>query len=566
MEDKRKFTGTASFDSGRGNTIRIKFLEVEDAKDNKAIVLFKPNRKYKGEFGFDWCEWNIENGIIEKFQNTEASDIEYTFNDTEKLYKPATDVNIQKILKSLYTKKSIRFGKQYYTAWMNISKGNKATLQLTTIYISKRESTDDEEYITFKPNADYDISYKGQLNDSIKIPLKKKKKATYDIEISAKNETENNSYIEAIDEKGNIVGIIEMHPNKKVELDIKIVPVILKSTEAKENSEATALYNKAIKAKTIDLGNSLEETFNKHSFNQTGITCLIKAIKVVPEKIVIDLTINNWDKFYDSTKKEFKDWKFTPTEPDSSKRPTIWTSEDGDKMYEYKDGKTNNNLRLLLDELEDAYYTEYGRDFEGALLFVTEENYYKPDTLGYSQNNPLRSQGTIIFKGGLSMSDAYAHEIGHMLGLEHVFLKAGEISEITNNIATQNSNITIYEGNIQNRKELIEDQTKRIGLKAENTEKYKYNTDGTIDQEYVVEQQAKIDKHKAKIDEYNNDIKEFEEKIEDFKRKIAIEKGRGLKIKKGTSNNFMDYDISRLYFDKFQCLVMQQEVKSFYNE
>lgn len=59
-------------------------------------------------------------------------------------------------------------------------------------------------------------------------------------------------------------------------------------------------------------------------------------------------------------------------------------------------------------------------------------------------------------------------------------------------------------------------------------------------------------------------IQECQNKIEDFKRKIAIEKGNGFKIKKGASNNFMDYDISRLYFGKFQCLVMQQEVKSFY--
>ncbi|WP_370398581.1 hypothetical protein [Tenacibaculum dicentrarchi] len=541
-----------------------------NAKDNKAIVLFKPKNDYKGEFGFDWCEWNIENGIIEKFQDTEASDIEYTFNDTEKKYKSGTDVNIQKILKSLYTKKSIGFGKQYYTAWMNLSKGNKATLQLTTIYISKRESTDDDEYITFKPNADYDINYNGQLNDVIRIPLKKKNKATFNIEIIAKNETESNSFIEAIDEKENIVGIIEMHSNKKVDLDIKIIPVVFKSTEANENSEATTLYNKTIKAKTTNLGNSLDETFNKHSFNQTGITCNIEALKAVPEKIVIDLTTNNWGKFYDSTKKEFKNWEFTPTEPNATKRPPLWTSEDGDKMYEYKDGKTTNKQRLLLDELEDAYYTEYGRDFKGALLFVTEENYYKPDTLGYSQNNPLRSQGTIIFKGGLSMSDAYAHEIGHMLGLEHVFLKADEVSEMTNNIATQNSNITSYEGNIQNRKELIEDQNKRIALEAKKMKEYGYNEDGTVDgvdgQEYIDEQQTKIDKHQAQIEEYTDEIKDFENKIEDFKRKIAIEKGRGLKVKKGTSNNFMDYDISRLYLDKFQCLVMQQEVKSFYND
>ncbi|MGG6231521.1 hypothetical protein [Tenacibaculum sp. SDUM215027] len=358
-----------------------------------------------------------------------------------------------------------------------------------------------------------------------------------------------------------------MYPNKKVDLDIKIIPVVLKSTEDKELKEANELYNKTIKAKTTNLGNSLDETLNRHSFNQAGITCNIEPLKAVSEKIVIDINTSDFAKFYDSTKKEFKDWNFQPTEADASKRPSIWTSEDGDKMYEYKNGKTINDKRMLLDELEDAYYTKYGRDFKGALLFVTEESYNKPNTLGYSQNNPLRSQGTIIFKGGLSMSDAYAHELGHMLGLEHVFLKTDEIVGIKNNIATQNSNITSYEGNIQNRKELIEDQNKRITRETKRTKELGYNDDGSVDdQDFINDQEILINKYKTKIEEYNYEIKEFEAKIQDFKRKIAIEKGRGLKIKKGTSNNFMDYDISRLYFDKFQCLVMQQEVKSFYNE
>mgnify|MGYP000745566243 CR=1 FL=1 len=569
-----------------------------NVKDNKAIVLFKPNSKYKGEFGFDWCEWNIENGIIEKFQDTEVSDIEYTFNDTEQKYISATDVNIYKILKSLYVKKSIGFGKQYYISWMNLPKDIKATLHLTTIYISKRKDTEDEEYITFKPNEDYEINYNGQLNDTIKIPLKKKNKATYDIEIIAKNETESNSLIEAIDEKGNIVGIIEMHPNKKIDLDIKIVPIVFKSSETKEKSEAIALYNKTIKAKTTDLGNSLDETLNKHSLNQAGIKSKIEPIKETSiksdgtverghERIVIDLTKANWTNFYDKQEKEFKNWEFKPTEVNASKRPPESINEDGDKMFEYiereeeeknelgivtgtkKTFKTINDTRLLLDELENEYYTIYGKNFKGALLFVTEENYYKPNTLGYSQNNPLRSQGTIIFKGGLSMSDAYAHELGHMLGLEHVFLKTDEdeITEITNSIAEQNSNITNYESNIQNRKELIENQNKRIARETKRTKELGYNDDGTVDdQDWINDQEVLISRHQNKINEYKKEIKEFENKIEDFKRKIAIEKGRGLKIKKGTSNNIMDYDITRLYFDKFQCLVMQQEIKSFYNE
>ena len=82
------------------------------------------------------------------------------------------------------------------------------------------------------------------------------------------------------------------------------------------------------------------------------------------------------------------------------------------------------------------------------------------------------------------------------------------------------------------------------------------------DKERLIE--LKKDKENLEI-ERDKEIAEYKNKIMDFNKKISIEKGRGLKIKKGSSNNFMDYDISRLYFDKFQCLVMQQEAKSFYN-
>ncbi|WP_438712678.1 hypothetical protein ACSTS3_10705 [Aquimarina muelleri] len=559
------------------------------SKDNKVIALFKPSNDYKGEYGFDWCKWDIlENkGTIIEFQGVPVSDIEYIFNNATNQYETANTNSKQKALEQLYSKKTISFGKKYYYPWMNLPKGKIAKIILNTLILKEKEETEeDEEYISFKENDDYIISYDGKSNSEIKTPIKEKRKG-YEISIESKNETQTNSYIEAIDEKGQIVGIIEMAANKLAPFDIKIIPVVFKSTEAKEKAEAITLYNKAIKAKTTDLGNNLDEILNKHSLNQAGILSRIEPIKANPERIVIDLSKGNWSKFYDRTNNEFKNWEFNPTETDASKRPPIWTNEDEDKIYEFKEYEveekntegivvgtkkvlqTKNDKRLLLDEFEEEYYSNYGKIFKGALLFVTEENYYEPNVLGYSQNNPLRSQGTIIFKGGLSMSDAYAHELGHMLGLEHVFIKKDkdEITEISNSISNQNRNITEWEGVIDNRKDLIEYENKRITLKIENIRKYGYKDDGSVDdQDWINEEQGKIKKYQIKIEEYNKEVQQLENKIEDFKREIAIYKGRKLKIKKGSSNNYMDYEISRLYFDKFQCLVIQKEIKDFYNE
>ena len=379
----------------------------------------------------------------------------------------------QALLKKMY--KIVQYqGKDYPLTWINLPKGKIASVNIKTSLISGSDEKTD--FLTIVKNTNFEISYNktSDAGSNPPIKLEKFKNKGWDIEIKALNTFAQTEYIIIQDNNGDEVGKIEMSPNGIEGLNVKIIPVVFKSNKTKEKDRIVTLYNKAKKAKTIDLGNSLEETFNKHSFNQAGIKCSIEPIKSTPERIVIDLAIKDWSKFYDSTEKELKNWDFNATEPDASKRPSPWESEDGDKIYEYKDGKVTNNKRLLLDELEEAYYDKYGKSYNGALLFVTEENYYKPNTLGYSQNNPLRSQGTIVFKGGLSMSEVYVHELGHMLGLEHVFLKTDEdeITEISNNITTQDSNITSYEQNIKNTEEYYKQKIDRKNNSIKKWEDY----------------------------------------------------------------------------------------------
>ncbi len=95
---------------------------------------------------------------------------------------------------------------------------------------------------------------------------------------------------------------------------------------------------------------------------------------------------------------------------------------------------------MLLDELEDCFYDKYGRSHKGVLVFVLEKDFDRLNTLGYSQNSPLRSQGTIIFKGGIILSDVYSHELGHFLGLEHTFLKEQNANKINTSIITKKNN------------------------------------------------------------------------------------------------------------------------------
>jgi len=527
--NKIKLIATASF---QGAEPKSTTLQVSTTL--KAYVTFKPN-SYKGGYGFDWCEWNIDTGKIEKFQDTKASDIGYTFNNAKEEYETATDSSKQDALKSLYPKKIDVHGKKYYSSWMNLSKGETANLELTITNFNKKDKPENEEYITFKENSDYDVIYGGVKNEAIKLPLKKKN-AKYNIEIFAKNETTSTSYIKAMDVSKAVVGKIEMHPNEKAILAIKVIPVVLKSTVAKEKKEAADIYNKAIKAKATGLGINLDETLNKHSLNQAGIKSVIEAMtvdtagKADPEKIVIDLTKGNWTHFYNNTNKTFEDWKFDPTEPDPLKRPSVWESEDGDETYKYEGGTTNNDLRLLLDELEDEYYQIYGRDFKGALVFVTDKSNSKSTVHGYSQTNPIRSQGVIMFKGGLE-SDFYAHELGHVLGLEHVFfkpkadLKPGEdieCFEVVEIIKKQKKNISIYEENIEIVKKRKSRNIKTVDYAKLMIKDTATNPDGTVNEGLAAKHRKIITDYEAKIIENDADIKMYQNKIIYANKRISI--------------------------------------------
>ncbi len=504
----------------------------------------KDPSKFTGGYGIDWCEMDTGLSKIKSFQGIKESDISHVLDTATSQFKTGgTATEKQTLIKKLYTIETYH-GKDYPVTWINLPQGKTATVTIKANLIKgTKEKTD---YLTIVKNSNFEISHDKTTDTGNNPPIKLEKlnsKKGLNIEIKALNTYAQTEYINIKDYNGVDVGKIEMEANTIENLAIKIIPIVFKSNSTDEKKDAVKLYNAATNS-----GKLLKE-LNDKAFCQAGITCNIEPIKANPECIVVDVTKDNWKQFWNTTKKEFKHWGY----PNTAIKPnTPSFDEDGEKRYHAND---ITGFRFLPDKFEDAYYAKYGKTYKGALIFVTDQNYEDPTFQGYSQTDPLRSQGIVIFNSGLKIASVYAHELSHMLGLEHTFFKdVAEISNTNTKLGKLTGNKSIADGKkeIQGyithaNKYLKEDQDAIKKIKSENS---------SLSQSNLKE-----------IKKLETSIKDIEKNITRYKdnlRKININRVCNFKVTKARTKNYMDYINDRTYFAKHQVELAKKECKDFY--
>jgi hypothetical protein len=137
---------------------------------------------------------------------------------------------------------------------------------------------------------------------------------------------------------------------------------------------------------------------------------------------------------------------------------------------------------------------------------------------------PLNNKHCIIFKSNLDQLSSFAHEIGHTLGLMHTF--ADDLSK----------NQETFMAKQESTKQLIQNN---------------------------LAQNANADPNHPYIRYLKSFSKEQQEIIDGFKVIFRRDK---IKFDKKKTENIMDYDLSnRKSFFKFQCKIMQDEVKNYYH-
>ena len=358
----------------------------------KLIVHFRPNKDWKGEFGFDWVRQadtklfndkkfkdivayqyldskytkkldKSDPNFVNKYDGSFKAD-ETMFNTLKKEYKPYTI--------PWKTKKDKKTGKdiaeEYYIPWMSIIKDKEVKI---TFYAEIVEEADyleftKSDYFTFTPKK---IDIKGKkkvsLND-IEVTIKCVKEFTTDQTIELKAfKTAESITLEAIAGKLNVwANDASKHKKKDVVfIEIKTPPISSKKEE---------------KPKIID---------EKDRINQY----LQQAyIQLSDSSVIVELDL--------TTDKKFSDF-VTNNEIDSGKK------SGGNKLQDY-----------LKMKLEDAFPKKFSKHFKA--FYFAENGYNKNggNTSGYSSSH---ADFVVVFKS--KNDQTAAHEFLHSMNLPHTF-------------------------------------------------------------------------------------------------------------------------------------------------
>lgn len=445
---------------------------------------------------------------------------------------------------------------------------------MNTFFVDKSKKVEkNKEFITFKENPNFEIRYGKQVNAQIKIFIEKHNK-DYDIEIKALKTFDTTQYIEILDEENLPVGIIGMSPNQVEVLEVKIVPVII-SHFITEESKAD-LLRKANELYASINKNEIIKKLNNHSLNQAGIQCKLMTDHKNIEYISVR-THDYYKNYWDNTNSKLKDFTLTTEQEKNDFYREVPKDEDGD---------TNRGVTkdLLLDKLERDYFKKYGNSFKGAIIFVTESEYIdengKEDTGGYSQVIPIKNQGTIIFGNNIKNSYTYAHELGHMLGLQHTFIKdEKELNDLNETIKNyiQNENKIIvsieqnketikdYENRIMERNKEIEELKISIGKSKEKKQLTKEEMyDIKENERFIVEKEKNIIEYQNEINYYSEQINILNNKIKFQSSKISLQIGEKIRLQKGKTLNLMDYNNHTGYLlNKQQIEIIKEDINNY---
>ena len=439
---------------------------------------------YQGEYGFDWLEVDCDNAKIEKVQGLDYSLVTHYFkpdNDIGDyiLVSDDTERNVQNKIKEHYPDLVNVDGKYIDVPHVLLKKGQEVDLELQVKCMFG--DLNGSELIEIQSNEQYKFKCKKQEKaeapkqeeDSVAETNKKKKekkikKSAQVEEASVPNEqpitsNDNNDtnidYQEILliplDEKEvTFILTIKCQDYTLVE-EGEFFPIILKRDETADARIGgfTMMQNKPLnlKFRVIALvsdespendAKNLFQTFNdekigkflnENSMNQAGF-----EIEIENQSIFDNIDSTDLDEYLYSFNKDawVQDGLFQKGFSKNRKTTTILIRDGVEQRLE-------NNEEVVMDvfkhdnnqidyKVMEAYKTKLksankSTDYGGVIILADYES-DSSSAGAFSRTDPLNHYAVLLYKANVDSKTTYAHEIGHMLGLQHTFMDNEEDS------------------------------------------------------------------------------------------------------------------------------------------
>ncbi|SIT13519.1 hypothetical protein [Chryseobacterium gambrini] len=596
------------------------------------------NSTYNGEFGFDWIDVDPKTGEILKIQGVSFSEAEYFYkkpinqNDIGNFIPISSDINSAKnAIKEHYELLTIKNSNQIVDIpWVLMKPNQTIELSLETSLEEKSNSYFDkisifgDEYYDFEiinkkntgkkagKKAEMEVS---ELSESILLKIKCLKEAP---------EKKYEILGEATSGSSLKIGGLTMMENKVLKLKFRVIALV--SSDGNPSAKAKALFQKF---KDSDV----KKYLNENSLNQAGYEIEIENQTMFDTLgsgdlddyfYAFDKTDWTGKKYFANINKEKQDvdaagnCKITSWDPVKKECAKIIVPTDvivdNQKDIGLAD-KDNDMDAVTIREYKNKLKTK-SKSYEGGIIILSDFESSDKETGAYSRTSPLDHYTLMVYSTNTESKDTYAHEIGHMLGLDHLFFNTKELNSFNNsknyyqtlktNIITKTresypfyiykeikAKVTTLKESlnnfINNRKNYIIGKERDLAQGKASNGNFTYNGKPVTKAQYLTLLQEDIDKQKAYITENKkaieiintNKIKDFEELKTNFNilknDSIKLDKefmkfyekeweqieANFLRFKKASTKNIMDYDNTRVCFLSHQIKIMRNDIKNY---
>lgn len=560
--------------------------------------MFRRGTSYDGEYGFDWVEWQHEPKArhtaasahhhkgnydpITKVQGIDIANYTHWYDEHQQACVPAPgDLHAAFALQDEYDIAQV-CGADYYVPWLSVLPGQTVKLQLVVEAFTTAPAAG--TYLTFRPDksGQYQVTVNGATDAQIRlVPTATPAAAqVLDVEIKCLKAGPAVTLV-ATNEQGTVLGQLNAVGNDHLHrLPVRLVylvkdaappvpplpPGSSRADVAQAALKAAAIEEAANRAAVQALEAAVQAVglpayLNAHALNQAGIQVVLEK----PAKpLFVAFSASEWaGKFYDPATNCLTDYVYNKLVKDKLNK---------DVERQYKDS--------VLDKAFTAYVAKYEKaaSFRGVIVCVSELNKPKSEGVGgVAHTTPVDFRFCLIFEQNKANKTTYAHEIAHLLGLEHMFWGQKE-----------QDNFKITEGNWETRRDNV---AKRKVRTLERKAAMAHNEAGvaTVQNNITLLKAALADPNCSHRVEYQRMVVAKKKEIEAAQRinsgmaaEIKTdERQNGVDAKKtaqeagvlkrnpfkwafGSTGNIMDYSSKRNCFTRYQWAVMREDVKAFY--